>query len=407
MITWLHITIISSFAVVIIVLVLLLIRKKCSKPTTPLDIVITDAERWADQNVEGINASNYTSNYNLVFRPRKLPYFSWADHPSLVAHAVENGWPRFCFVTSPSNCNETTNVEMSWEVFEESADHMQKIRLNQGLRKSTTTMMSPSPSGALSVIRTALPLPGPRFANVSFPQEAYFEINFLPNHEQVETSKLIRDIDSNKNHEEVKFGGKIQDCENEIVLAIGLIGGGHLPLKLPGSFQGSVGFNSTGSVYLDGMKLVEESKKEGWGREGNVIGCGYNPAQKKVFFTVNSKLVNEIRCKSEEFGHPLYPTIAANTHVTVAVNLGQSPFKFEAANSQRTPNPCFITTHNLPNSTTTTAPYYELDSKELFSMGRIDGKWKHRIVARSSHESVDSTAEYDLVSEADLFEIVV
>lgn len=150
-----------------------------------------------------------------------------------------------------------------------------------------------------------------------------------------------------------------------------------------------------------GMKVVGECESEGWGRAGNVIGCGYNPAQKKVFFTLNSKVMKEINgCKTEEFGHPLYPTLAAaNTHVTVVVNLGQSPFKYEAANPHRTSNPCFITpqpTHSNSN--------YDLDSKELFSMGRIDGKWKQWTSATGS----DSFhVETDHLSEADLFEIVV
>lgn len=147
------------------------------------------------------------------------------------------------------------------------------------------------------------------------------------------------------------------------------------------------------------MKVGVECESEGWGRVGNVIGCGYNPPHKKVFFTLNSKLINEIRCKTEEFGHPLYPTLAAAIDVTVVVNLGQSPFKYEAANSHRTANPCFITPHSTHSN-------YDLDSKELFSMGRIDCKWKQWTTTTRSSESIH--VETDQLSEADdLFEIHV
>lgn len=151
--------------------------------------------------------------------------------------------------------------------------------------------------------------------------------------------------------------------------------------------------------FTIGKKLVAESGNEEWKKTGNVIGCGYNPTLKRVFFTINSQLVYEIHCKTEDFSHPLHPTLASNTHVIVMVNLGQSPFKFEAANSQRTSNPCFVSTR----ASSIVAPCYELDSKELFSMGRIDGKWKHWSAKRSNESQ---TGEIDRMSDTDLFEIV-
>lgn len=153
-----------------------------------------------------------------------------------------------------------------------------------------------------------------------------------------------------------------------------------------------------------GMKLVSESEKDEWGgRTDKVIGCGYNPSQKKVFFTVDSQLAHEIHCKSEEFSSPLYPTIAANTEFVVLVNLGQSPFKFAPANLQRTQNPCFIG----PLATSPALGYD--DSKELFSMGRIDSLWLQRSANRSNNNTVNSikALEYDQDSEGDLFEIVL
>lgn len=149
------------------------------------------------------------------------------------------------------------------------------------------------------------------------------------------------------------------------------------------------------------MKVVHESDTEEWGKPEKVIGCGYNPTQKKVFFTVDSQLVYEIHCKSEEFGSPLYPIIAANADITVLVNIGQSAFKYAPANLQRTPNPCFIS----PLISNSPLLGYE-DSKELFSMGRIDSEWLN---AKSNNNTVNSIKqlEYDLESEGDLFEIIL
>lgn len=155
-------------------------------------------------------------------------------------------------------------------------------------------------------------------------------------------------------------------------------------------------------VRLDpGTKLVAESEAGNWGRKDRVVGCGYNPGQRKVFFTVDSKVVHEVHCKTEDYCAPLYPTLAANGDTVVLVNLGQSPFRFEPANLQRSPNPCFMGT--------SPALGYE-DSKELFSMGRIDSLWMQRSAARSNNNtvsSIKSLQEYDQESEGDLFEIVL
>lgn len=145
------------------------------------------------------------------------------------------------------------------------------------------------------------------------------------------------------------------------------------------------------------------SEKEDWGKSEKVIGCGFDPRQKKVFFTVDSALVHVINCKAEEFGTPLYPILAANDDVLVLVNFGQSAFMYSPANPRRTPNPCFI--GPLVNSP---ALGYE-DSKELFSMGRIDSQWLNRNTAKASINGGANSprVEFDEESEADLFEIVL
>ncbi|KAL5559072.1 hypothetical protein UlMin_035283 [Ulmus minor] len=391
--------------------------------------------------------SRRTGNYYMIRRGVSgKPLFSWSEHPSLITDAVENGWSRFAFtgfMSSPSTRSKLLGSlcavgelkreeepETSWEICQESADFMQKIRLNPGLKKALN-VGSPSMAAA-SVMRTALPLPGPSLGNSSFPQEAYFEITILyfRNDEiydqsvgkvkEGEKTKLIQEnfkakgnseslVHVTSNHrinkiEELKLGSGKDDGKGEaVMLSVGLTPGGSLPLKLPGSYPGSIGFNSNGSVYVDGIKLAFESEKAEWGRTDKVIGCGFDPRQKKVFFTVDSEVIHIINCKSEEFGTPLYPTLAANNDVLVLVNFGQSSFKYGPANAQRTPNPCFI--GSVGHSP---ALGYE-DSRELFSMGRIDSQWLNRSTTKGSQHpgTTNRPLEFDEESEADLFEIVL
>lgn len=155
------------------------------------------------------------------------------------------------------------------------------------------------------------------------------------------------------------------------------------------------------------MKLVGESEKHEWAKENKVVGCGYDPRKKKVYFTVNSHLVHVINCKAEEFGTPLYPTLASNTEATVLVNLGQSPFYYGPANVHRTPNPCVGA-----------APGLE-DSKELFSIGRLDSQYlSNFFINRGNSDEIASgratvgsshrrKMDYDEESDADLFEIAL
>ncbi|XP_073032976.1 uncharacterized protein [Primulina eburnea] len=193
------------------------------------------------------------------------PIFSWADHPSLITDAVENGWSRFAFTTlisSPSVKSAKSllgvcaaggpiDAEIAWEVCQGSADFMQKIRLNPGLKKIIASVSSSM--GVVSVIRTPLPLPGPHLGNSSFPQEAYFEITILSWNENIhdhlvdkerkyksegEKIKLIGEdfnakMNSDSLHhvngrnkiEDMKLGGK-KDGKNEVIfLSVGFTGG--------------------------------------------------------------------------------------------------------------------------------------------------------------------------------------
>lgn len=234
--------------------------------------------------------SKRRGNYYVFRRGASTkPLFNWTDHPALVTDAVENGWSRFGFtsyMTSPStrssllgicavgDYGRETQADISWEVCQGSADFMQKIRLNLGLKK--VNVNSP-PMSAASVIRTALPLPGPPLGNSAFPQEAYFEITILYSRDDQESVGKVREgektklIQENSNAnanseslvhvtssrrinkiEEFKLASKDEGKGEVVMLSLGLTPGGSLPLRLPGSYPGSIGFNSDGSVYLDG-----------------------------------------------------------------------------------------------------------------------------------------------------------
>ncbi|XP_073316535.1 uncharacterized protein [Primulina huaijiensis] len=198
------------------------------------------------------------------------PIFSWADHPSLITDAVENGWSGFAFTTlisSPSvksaksllavcAAGDPIDAEIAWEVCQGSADFMQKIILNPGLKKIIASVSSSM--GVVSVIRTPLPLPGPHLGNSSFPQEAHFEITILSCNENIhdhlvdkerkyksgEKIKLIGEDFNAKmnsdslNHvngrnkiEDMKLGGK-KDGKNEVIcLSVGFTGGATIPFE--------------------------------------------------------------------------------------------------------------------------------------------------------------------------------
>ncbi|KAM0034870.1 putative SPRY domain, concanavalin A-like lectin/glucanase domain superfamily [Helianthus debilis subsp. tardiflorus] len=396
------------------------------------------------------NTPNNKRRTNYYVLPRGVsskPYFNWSDNPNLVTDAVENGWSRFAFTnfsSSPSVSNKSIlgycgstgdgkdgdnkPVETGWEVCDGSTEFVQKIRFNSGLMKVVPT--TGLTMNAVSVIKSALPLPGPVLNTTPFPQEAYFEITILSTYEDEMTvlplrvnseGEKIKLIENNGNPgeslvhvksdggnvrgrsggKEIVEGGKV---EVNVVLCVGLGGGGPVPLKIPGSYPGSIGFNSDGSVYLEGVRLTNEVESDEWGKAEKVIGCGYNPSQKKVYFTVDSKLVREVYCTTEEFETPLYPILAANSNVTVLVNFGQSAFKYTQANLHRTPNPCFI------GPSAGSPMIGSEDSRELFSMGRIDAHWLDRSTKRNAQYfgSVNrGTSDYDEFSEGDLFEIVL
>lgn len=190
----------------------------------------------------------------------------------------------------------------------------------------------------------------------------------------------------------------LQSATNEQqICAVGLSAGSAPPFRLPGSDAASIGFFSNGRIFINGK---EQKKPEGWQRRiwgpaattassPVIVGCGYDPGARRLFFTLNGDMVEEIMLpplqgntqngsttqgktatdKSMEFtAHPLFPTIGANYTVTVTANLGQAAFAYAAANAQRVADPCF----RRPPAGGKAAGE---DSADLFSMGRINSDW--------------------------------
>lgn len=210
--------------------------------------------------------------------PSKPGLFIWADYPALVTEAVENGWTRFgftvhtpaplvtggsarsallglCTPTGVGSGSEDPGVVITWEVSNASVDLTQTIQFNQA--RETVNAINP-----LMVLRAALPLPGPHFVSSPFPQEAYFEITILeipnPSREfgrggdassvEGEKTKLFK----SEGPKLVQIREWDGDSE-EAVMSLGLATGGSVNTRLPGKFPASIGFQSDGSVYLDGM----------------------------------------------------------------------------------------------------------------------------------------------------------
>lgn len=230
---------------------------------------------------------NYHEFGDVVSRK---PLFKWSDHPSLAADAVENGWSRYVFLghkafesSSPLKRNgffglgvcgsgsgddhesEEIEAEISWEMCQGSIDFMQKIRMKPGDLKRIHSNNNIS-ENVFSVIRSALPLPGPPLGNSSFPQEAYFEITVLyisgvgdyewnGKNKEGERIKLIQENSKSKGNdhiEENRVKGQEEGKQKSAIFSVGLTSGDFVPLKAPGNFAGSIGFNSNGSVFLEG-----------------------------------------------------------------------------------------------------------------------------------------------------------
>ncbi|MCO5594835.1 hypothetical protein L7F22_048869 [Adiantum nelumboides] len=363
--------------------------------------------------------------------------------------APVNFWD-MCSSCSHKHDNEP---DITWEVGCGS-EYMQKLWLNPGLVPRKENIV-----GLVQALQAALPLPGPPLGSLSFPQEGYYEITVLAKglentaeaprssfaeneHVQLMSKHLLSGkhlgselaskeiLDGNgKEHltKETSKSSKLAETfqnlsshiefsrfsskENPLVeslqtIAIGLAAGGAPPFRLPGFDYGSVGFHSNGRVYLNGALHVEQEPRLSaascsWGSVKATVGCGFDPLAKMVFFTVEGVRMHNILASNVEFGHPLFPIVAANYDVKLLVNFGQSPFEYAPANNHRVSDSCF----RRPNSRSMKTGFVNEDSGDLFSMGRIDSQWFTAIQSPTSedlqHRHVFSEAD------SDLFEIVL
>jgi hypothetical protein len=155
------------------------------------------------------------------------------------------------------------------------------------------------------------------------------------------------------------------------------------------------------------MKLAYESDKSSWAGVDKVVGCGFEPARRKVYFTVDGQQVHKVSCNADAFSAPLYPVLASSFDVMVLVNLGQNRFRYAPANARRTPNPCFLRSASLGvdgRSGSAVGLDFDDESGELFSMGRVDSGWTDD-TSRVSKSRKDNGGAGDLDPESDLFEI--
>ncbi|XP_031479580.1 uncharacterized protein LOC116250210 [Nymphaea colorata] len=381
-------------------------------------------KRRRDRNVADEPAPATLDHLGPRWRP-----FDWTDHPPLVSAAVENGWAGFAF-TVVSDSVARRGAETGWEIGPGSKDLMQRVNFNPGVKDGVRLLVS---------LRTVLPLPGPALGPLSFPREAYWEVTVL-SRRKTEGRRRDAPIDGERTGLMYEAGVKSRsdngeriakrmnsrrpggdDDDDGDVVWLGMAVGSAQGFGFPGGIAGSVGFSTAGAVYLDGKLCCEDRgekvypdtcKKPVWGEPNSVVGCGFDPSRRQVFFTVDSVLMRNINCESDVFSSPLYPTIAANFNASLLVNLGQSPFKYGPANSNRTADPCFYrpgggaAAGSQASSIARVSPNPGIeDSGELFSMGRIDSEWmmmSGRL--RRDGESVGFGSEWD---ESELFEIVL
>ncbi|KAL5213208.1 hypothetical protein ABZP36_024055 [Zizania latifolia] len=409
---------------------------------------------------------HHHAQVEVRYRGAQQGPFQWANHPWLVTEAAENGWGQFVFAVAPPRtrsasssplwglcpaCDSGTSRDMAeadWEVPAVSSERMQAVRLNPVIAAAASASTRkwlpgsiPSPlrgdqdagnNNALCVTRMSLPLPGPPLAGAPFPQDAYFEITIIylntwqPEWSASRTSrrgsdgsgerdraKLISFVpDTARNSiQETRAATKDdhQDRQRHTVMSMGLAAASAALSRpsLAGTYASSIGFHSNGAVYLDGMKLVYESEKSSWAGVDMVVGCGFEPAKRKVFFTVDGQLVHAVSCNADAFSSPLYPVLASSFDVMALVNLGQGKFRYAPANARRTANPCFVRAASTGDGRSGSMGLDFDDSGDLFSMGRVDSGWLEvsQMSSKSRKDNGGTASAGDPDADSDLFEI--
>ncbi|EFJ27784.1 hypothetical protein SELMODRAFT_412047 [Selaginella moellendorffii] len=324
----------------------------------------------------GANGRARNQSWNSI----KIAGFNWKDYPALMSEALENGWAAFALSQvdhgmdhRPHHRKQGFHAETRWEVGP-GTELMQILRSNPGI-----PIAEISSTGSAQFFKSALPLPGPFLGIYSYPQESYFEITVLG----------AKDHDLDKN---ARQNSGNSTAEIEQIVAIGLVRGSSF------GDRGSIGYYSNGQILLNGALYTDERfKRKPWipARGDTTVGCGFNPAARIVFFTLNGEMTCQADCsRAEEFGSPLHAAFLCNFDATAIVNLGQSAFEFLPENARRTADPG---NHRPYPDRGANRMAIQYDSGELFSQ-RLEG---------SPALSQDLRRPTPSEAESELFEIVI
>ncbi|GBC24937.2 concanavalin A-like lectin/glucanase domain-containing protein [Rhizophagus irregularis DAOM 181602=DAOM 197198] len=116
---------------------------------------------------------------------------------------------------------------------------------------------------------------------------------------------------------------------DETIIAIGLAPKNFPTNRLPGCNTDSIGFHSDEGRIFRNEKYTGSTYAEKWGKVNDVIGCGYYPNNRQVFFTINGE--NLGIAYTGLLHNILYPTIGSNGHCILKVNFGPE-FEYKEAN---------------------------------------------------------------------------
>lgn len=103
----------------------------------------------------------------------------------------------------------------------------------------------------------------------------------------------------------------------------------------PGWKPNSLGYHGDdGNLYLGaGLPASPHKKQAQPFANGDVVGCGYDPMNGQVFWTVNGALI--AHCASDVPTRQYYPCVALRGQATsVELNFGSKPFRFELSSWQ-------------------------------------------------------------------------
>ena len=98
------------------------------------------------------------------------------------------------------------------------------------------------------------------------------------------------------------------------------------PNSLPGRIDGSIGFHSSGSIYLNGTEIKQNHK---FGTM-DIVGCGWEiGGESRVIFTCNKKIVYISNCSFGSIGESCFPSIGLEEMGTsIKANFGSNDFQF-------------------------------------------------------------------------------